>query len=690
MYLDQRGWLILLHIVNDPAVTGKELESKLSLSRKQLGYSIDKINDYLNENGLSKIERLRTGKFRIPSLVMEHFQSNDSESTEISAYTYSDKERGYFIMLMLLCSEEELSIVHFTTELEISKNTLILDLKKLQETIADSGITIHYSRKEGYTLLGCEYAKRGFLNQVIRKILEVQDGRERLKKISGITANDIAVIRKEISAIEKKLHIQFTDERLNELPFILLLILLRIKQGHYITDLPEAFKHIVGTKEYAAVVHLTNKYGIDEPLEQLFLTAQIQISNMSSFDTVHSDVEKQLVDAAKQVINNFELICCINIKEKELLLEALIQHWKPAYYRINYHYHIDTTITDMILPYHNYLHEIVKKASVSFEQMLQKAVPEEELVYITLLFGSWLKREGMLDFVEEKKRAVVVCANGISVSNFLFISLRELFPEIEFLTWLSVREFREYDNDYNIVFTTERLNTDKTQFLVSPFLNEYSKQVFREKVFRKLGGVNPNTIRVTHLMDIIEQHSTIHERDQLVKSLDRYINDADKKNHFLDTRDLIQTPKTPTNLVKLLTRETIKVLDTKVDWQSAIELGAKPFVDNHCFEPSYVHRMIEIIEVEKPFIMVAEGVVIAHAGIEDGVRQLGMGLVKLPEKIVVGGYMDADIIIILGTPDNTIHLGALYQMNEILEDKQKLDALHKAATIEEIIKLIQT
>ena len=47
LYLDERGYTVLKTIVNNPAITGKEVEASLQLSRKQLSYTIEKINDYL-------------------------------------------------------------------------------------------------------------------------------------------------------------------------------------------------------------------------------------------------------------------------------------------------------------------------------------------------------------------------------------------------------------------------------------------------------------------------------------------------------------------------------------------------------------------------------------------------------------------------------------------------------------------
>ena len=79
MYLDERGYTVLKTIVNNPAITGKEVEASLQLSRKQLSYAIEKINDYLQDNGMPKIERLRTGKFIIPVAVIEQYQTESLE-----------------------------------------------------------------------------------------------------------------------------------------------------------------------------------------------------------------------------------------------------------------------------------------------------------------------------------------------------------------------------------------------------------------------------------------------------------------------------------------------------------------------------------------------------------------------------------------------------------------------------------
>ena len=684
MYLDERGYLVLKTIVNNPSITGKEVEQSLDLSRKQVSYTMDKINQYLADNGLPKIERLRTGKFVIPVPVLEQYQTEDIGIKD-STYVYSDKERGALIFLILLCTREELSIYHFTSKLDISKNTFLIDVKKLEERLAPYDLGIHYSRQDGYHLAGSEFCKREAMIPIVRQILNMPNGQEAIMEISQVDPELMEQVRGQISEIENKLKIRFTDERLRELPYILCLVLIRIKKGRILEDLPESFQHIAGTKEYSVMVEFAKEHDVAWQTEKIFFAAQIQISNYHSFQSDNLRSEVEIMEAARQVIDNFEKIICVNIKEQDILLEALFQHVKPAFYRVKYHYHIEQSIVDMVLPRYSSLHAMVKRSMKPLEELAGSEFPDEELVYITALFGAWLQREGILDIENQKKRAVIVCANGVSVSNFLFFTLRELFPEIEFLTCLSMRDFTEYKEEFELVFTMVRLETDKLQFLVKPFLDEASKHKFREKVLSEINGIMPHEVDVTEIVRAVEQHAVIEDRDALVREINRVLNPVNVQGTAERTAEIKEQPM----LADVLTKETIRISEKPMEWEDAVRTASAPLLARGDIEQRYVERMVQIIQEDKPYIMIADGVIIAHAGVEDGAGRICISLLKLPERIDINGYLNADIVIVLGTPDATNHLGVLFQLNEILEDPSALKKLKQAKQPEEILTIVQ-
>ena len=573
LYLDERAYTVLKTIVNNPSITGKEVEMSLQLSRKQLSYTIEKINDYLQDNGTPKIERLRTGKFIIPVAVIEQYQTEEIAG-DGTTYIYTDKERGLLIFLMLLCIREELSIYHFTSKLEISKNTFLTDLKKLEQRLEDYHLEVSYSRQEGYHLVGSEYAKREMMITSIRGILKIPKGKDTIMDICQISEEMMEQVEKQISMIEERLQVRFTDERLKELPLIMCLTIIRTQKGRILRELPETFQHIAGTKEYSVMLEFAKEYGITWQTEKLFLTAQIQISNFHTLQGKDSSQEEELMKASEEVIVNFENLICVTINERETLLEALFQHIKPAFYRMKYHYHIEQSILDMVLPQYASLHAIVRKSIGPVEKLVGVEVPDEELVYITALFGAWLRR---------------------------------------------VRKYADIKDE------------------------EALKREFA-------AALNPET--------------------------------EEEKSDNVRTKFQI-------GLKDVLVEETVQVLDHVLPWEDAIQTVAKPLLDRGDITERYVQKAIDNIKADKPFIMIADGVIIAHAGVDDGAKRVCLSLLTMPERTDVYGYMEADVVIMIGTPDPTKHLEVLEQLNHIIEDKKSLQLLKKAKKPEDIIKLIQ-
>ena len=126
-------------------------------------------------------------------------------------------------------------------------------------------------------------------------------------------------------------------------------------------------------------------------------------------------------------------------------------------------------------------------------------------------------------------------------------------------------------------------------------------------------------------------------------------------------------PPTP-SLTDLLHHEHVQFATSLPgSWQQAITQASAPLLKSGVIEPRYLQIMLDKIADEQPYIMLAEGVIIAHAGVDDGALETGMALLRLPSKIDFAGYMQADIIIVLATNNPQKHLKALAQLNEFLE-----------------------
>lgn len=686
MGLDVRSKKILDMIVNNPMITGKNIEEAMNLSRKQLGYSIQKINDYLHSRGFDAIERQRTGKFIVPTIVIQEY-GNENNTNETEEIVFSERERVYLIPLITLNRKQELSSYDFSDLLQISKNTFLLDLKRLQPLLNQYHLLFEYSREDGYKIVGDEFDKRMLMTESIRKMLsEIGVGSEnQLIQFCNLDEKMLEEVRMVLGKAEKSLNRRLTDERYRELVFILATEIMRAKQGKILTMDPETLENVIGTEEYIAAVRIADHFHINDDNEVLFITLLINISNTSNF-AQNSKIDEELTEAALASIANFEDICCVELTTKDQLLAALLVHIRPAYFRVKYNFHVKNEYCDEIISQYSHLHEIVRKATTPLAELIGSQIPDNELAYLTILFGSWLKREGLLETINEKKRAVVVCSKGVTVSTYLYITLSELLPEIEFVTWLSQRDLKSYRGKYDLVFTTERLNIDKKQIVISTFFNNtLAKQRFREKVLNEVYGSNYHDIQVDSMIEIVSKYADIHNIKELRKEFEAYVKGQEK-----DTKDdkSSRADLGGAHLSDLLNDETIMINNGEHDWEQVITDTTQPLIDQNIVEPRYLKAMIDDIKANHPYNSICPGLFIAHAGIDEGVNEVGMSILLSPYDIDIDGYFKADIIVVLATPNNESHLTALYELIDITEDQEKMKALRSAKSISEIKNII--
>src|SRR5699024_5864305 len=139
------------------------------------------------------------------------------------------EERKFLIIYMLL-SQFDLSLFHFCSALRVSNVTVINDMKKVQEFITVYHLKVNYDRKSGYAIEGEEMERRDVLHYVTQYIYHIFDGIAFLEEFSLSSKESIHYFRKKLTEIEYYLDIKFTDEKIELLPFIFLVVFERISK----------------------------------------------------------------------------------------------------------------------------------------------------------------------------------------------------------------------------------------------------------------------------------------------------------------------------------------------------------------------------------------------------------------------------------------------------------------------------
>lgn len=679
MILDVRCVQLLREVTENSNISSKELEKKYQLSRRQIGYSFKKINMWLESKNIPTIERTNNGYFLIDKSLKSKL-ALDEEFRYESVSELSKTQRINIIFLMLISKKEELSLAHFTSELKVSKNTVLDDLQQVKKIANDYGLQFRYSRKHGYLIEGKEFNIRKLLISTLDKILKMDRGTEIVRRIAQLSNEEIVEFRRKIEQVEKSLNLKFTDEKIEIMPYIFILILRRVKQGMQIGPFYINYKEISDTKEYLATEEILHDMNDVPEEERLFITLYLLTANVHWSEGLTEETIPNLVQALDEMLVLFEKNTCIFLKDRDQLLHKLLLHMKPAYYRIKYNLTETNEIYEMVNRDIKELHYLVKKSIQPLIDLIGCHIPESEVAYLTMLIGGWLTQQG--ENISKRLKAVVVCPKGVSVSRLMFSTLRELFPEFIFLDSLSIREFQEYSMDYDIVFSPVFVETKKKFFLVNSFLGYEEKKRLRKQVMLELYGYVPKELNVEDILEIVEKHCVIKDRKNLSKQLLEYIGrdrTADFSYGFSNNNP---------NLYELITPSMITLRHSVHSWEEAIELASQPLLKCNKISEYYIDSMIKRCQYD-PYIVIGPNTAIPHAAPEEGVNEISMSLLRLRKGVTFAKDYSIQLVFIIATLDKDRHLRALTQLMRLVRNDQDRQQIINAKSVYEIHEIIK-
>jgi transcriptional antiterminator/mannitol/fructose-specific phosphotransferase system IIA component (Ntr-type) len=678
MYLDERSNLILKEVVGNPDISNKELESKFHLSRRQISYSFTKINDWLKEKNYPIISRTNGGKFIVNSVLIDLFAEKADDSTS-AQYIPSEKERAEFILLMLLSGEEELSLVHFSSALQVSKNTILRDMKLSHNIVSEYKLEIVYSRIYGYEVVGSEWDKRRLLIDVLRKVFDIYKGEIYIQKLSQISVHDIERLKWQMDEVERRLNLKFIDERIRILPYIIAALLKRIKKGSLIAGSYHIdYDELSDTKEFEAAEILVQDLKDIPKEERLYITLQLLTSNVLTSQFLTETELPQLKESLKASLELFEKKACILFKEKDALLERLVLHMKPAYYRIKYSLTTNYSILEKVSEEFEAIHFIVKDSIKPFEDYIGSPVPESEIMFITIFIGGHLINSG--ETISFKKRAVVVCPNGVSISRLMENTLRDLFPEFYFYQAFSIREFEQRtDLEFDLVFSPVALHTDKHLFIVDQFISDFEKTQLRQRVMQAIFSLNSSIVKIDQLLTVIEKYAKVEDKKELEKALQDYFS-------FQLSGEVKQ--KKEISLSDLITPEKILLKDSVENWQEALSIAAQPLLKQGYITEGYVEAMQNQYAEMTPNIVLRLNIAIPHARPDDGVHKVGMSLLRIKEGLTFKDQNKVHFVVVIAAVDKNQHLNALLQLMKLAEMNEVLAGMLDAPSGNELYNLI--
>lgn len=689
--MDKEIVSILRILLNSTVVTAKGLQEETNSSKRQVVYRLNKINAMFKSQKIPVITLGSQKDTIIPKETKEAIKEILEKKYSKVTYYLSKAERLSYMYLMLFINMEDVSLNHFIDSLKVSRSTVNLDFKDLVQVLESKGIQIKNNRIHGYYLVGSEMEIRRVL---IQKIIEGLSAEENSRVFDlfieeyGLDSFDESKTR--ILELIRKHEINFVEDRLVEFIYIFIFMKARMlsKSKGDFSDIDIPSVAVMNSmKEYKFAEELLEIHdGKDwiKPHDVMYISAWvlgISVGNDEE-DTKDKAVISEIVT---KMMSKFEYLSGLYFINQEKVFKQLYSHFRPAYYRLLFKLPIYNPLCEKVKEEYRMVYRIVNSATKEFCSLFGEEIQDEELAYLTMHFAAVFSNKKELDILQ-KKKALIVCSNGVGSSAILYAELTNLFPELHFLSPIEFSELKQFKDSVDVVFATnfkaESLEIDIPMVKVSPVMTPKEKYKITREVYIQLGDLFFRQPRIDEVMNIVKKHAKVTSESILSNELLSYFTQIE---NFKDKGE--EDPM----LNDVVDEKLVKLKVPATNWEDAIRQSASVLVENDKVTPGYVDAMVNAAKESGSYIVISKHVALPHARPKMGTKEIAIGIATL-EKPVEFGHRDNDpvkYVFSLSAVDSSTHLRAMSELAELLEMDEFFKVLDNATDAKEVIDFIK-
>lgn len=657
----------------------EEIKKKLSLTDRQFQYSLEKLNDYITykknkpiyvENSYVIIDEMTQG-FLLDEILNQNF---------VKSYNFSAEERQKYILLSLLYSDNEiLSIKYFLNSLEISKSTFISDLKKVEELVNREAELIN-SRKSGYRIEGSELNIRRLIINTISYDLAYSNDKIVYAFFFEKKKIDIKDIYFRLNSEFLIHNIDLVENKKIEFIYIYIFLLPRI-QNERIIESYELKKYVIRGKEYSFVKSLLGDNLNSYHEEYLYLTAYLLGGSVGSIEDV-DDSDKQITELVDLIIKRFEIFLGEKFNDYEKVFSTLYSHFKPSYYRMIFGIPILNPLTTKIKNNYTDIYKITEEVLTPVGYLINKSIPDEEIAFLTLHFVAMIDES--ITISKNNLVAAIICPHGIGSSAIAYNELKILFPEFLYIGPIEMQEILDKNHSYDVIFSTVH-NMDLYKlnipvFFISPIMTSSEKYELYRKVYTDLNiKQQHNFFKLNDILSIIKKSARILDETKLKNDISNYL--------FNNSLEFNTDNEDEWSLLELTNKNIIKIGVSARNWKEAVYLSASPMLENEYITRNYIEKIIDIVEIEGPYMLITKNVMLSHASSRDGVLKNGLGIAVLKEPVCIGTHSNNPVkfIFTLSILDQTSHFKAMSELVRLLSDSNFCEFLNTTSSSQEIM-----
>lgn len=682
----------------DIYITQTQILSELSISRRTMFNRIEECNKALAQVGMDKIISTPKMGYTLTQDCRQKLSEYNviSEDVDLSSLGNNQINRVEQIIVLLLMDSKGLSINKLSEQFSVSRNTIIHDFKKIAADFPE--LTVQ-NTSTGKILMTDEYVVREFILKQLQNKSEVFfHWIEGLQVVKGFDFGDM----------QRTVNMKFTGTSMDILNAFVVASFYRISIGKTIINAKvkdQLIPYIYTVQKYFELLFNENKFSLNRAQlnEETKMLAKITVCLPMIIDgnvNKRSELYKKMQTITDEMIFKYENL----IGEKfntEAFWGLLTNHVVTAFFRVAFDVPFESNEIELIKKNYPKLIGYTAISCAPLEEYLNQKLPENEVALICLYFGAAeqnLESESVKDlFIPEKIKtsaeadALIVCSSGIGTSVMLLHELSKSFPMIQFSSSLEIGELNDVltlKNKAQLVITTVPIDSNDIGIpvvKVTPVLSENDYDRVRTELRKKFPSLFHDTNdNIDALMGAIAKYANINDEEGLRNTLIDYMNPKINDNqptisdNTLSINDVIDETK-------------VRIIDDSSDtWETVVKSGCE-LLGSAVETTKYCNKIIQLVNQYGPYMLIHKKIMLAHAGVKDGVNSVGLSAIlsRRPIEIDVKNQVEnISLFLVLSPGANKEHDYILEQLIDLVRDDKRLELLLQSKTAQEFVRNI--
>ena len=672
--------IINLVLNSNDEITIKDISNLYNITERSIRYDIDELNVFFQEKNNRDIIEINNNRLKIL------YSGNEIEeiirNIKVKEYFLSENERVNILAYEIFLVKNEFILQYFTEKYNLSKTTVRYSLKELNKIVDEYSLVIDMNNNKGYKIIGSEVNIRKYMINILRKY--IKNTKEKnieynpLEKIiqKFLKKSRIEESKNLINKILDYTEKTISDEAFETLQLFLFISQIRNENGHEIEEDVENKIFLSKTLEFIKIKKILEKVeNIKEKdiyhFVDFFLGSYSYNLEYSYF--LNWILIESLID---QFIKLLSDKLGVNLTEDKILRKELLNHIKPAIYRMKNKFKLTESILSEVKSQYMELFVKTKSSLKIISDFINLSFDEDEAAFITVMIQRAIMRNNPATLFKKDTYILIVCGLGYSSSRFLYENINNRF-QVNIIDIIPFNQLENYNylEKADIIISTLDFKLDGIDVItVNPIMNE--KDILKLKNY----GLpeKKSKIKLTELLNIINKITDEAElKRQLMKNFEENIYD--------DTEQKVEIGK---SFVELLSEKNIKLNADADNLDEVIEITGQTMIDSGLVKKEYTEELKNQIMQYGKYILVGDKTILPHGQLLKNVKETGFSLITLKKEIDFFGN-EIRIVICLASRNKDEHLRAILELNGYLKNTDFENELLIKKTPEELMNYLK-